>query len=49
MFVFAGLLGIIAWVASVLWLVEGILVLTDKDGRRFAEKMANTQVIEVGD
>ncbi|NNF57073.1 MAG: hypothetical protein HKN04_02425 [Rhodothermaceae bacterium] len=32
--------------ASLLGLVEGILVLVDKDGRRIGDKVGNTQIIE---
>ena len=35
-------------IASLVGLVEAILVLTDKDGRRFGDKFANTQVIDAG-
>jgi uncharacterized RDD family membrane protein YckC len=48
-FAIAGLLGILAYVASLLGLVEGILVLVDKDGRRIGDKMAATQVIETNE
>ncbi|HYE97210.1 MAG TPA: RDD family protein [Rubricoccaceae bacterium] len=36
----------LAMAASLLGLVEAILVLVDKDGRRIGDKMANTQVID---
>lgn len=45
-FFIAGLLYFLAWLASLLGLVEGILVLVDKDGRRIGDKMANTHVVE---
>ncbi|HLA63290.1 MAG TPA: RDD family protein [Rhodothermales bacterium] len=44
----AGLLGIVGWVASLFFLVEGVFVLTDAGGRRFGDKFANTQVIDAG-
>jgi uncharacterized RDD family membrane protein YckC len=34
--------------AGLFGLVEAILVLTDKDGRRFGDKFGNTQVIDAG-
>ena len=40
-FLLTGLAGL----AGLLSLVEAILVITDKDGRRIGDKMANTQVI----
>lgn len=48
-YLFAGLLAIIAWLGSLLGLVEGILVLTDSEGRRIGDKFAGTKVIESGD
>ncbi|HLT48376.1 MAG TPA: RDD family protein [Rubricoccaceae bacterium] len=41
-----GSLAMLAWLGWLLVLVEGILVLTDKEGRRIGDKQANTQVIE---
>ncbi|HSW40394.1 MAG TPA: RDD family protein [Acidobacteriota bacterium] len=53
-FVLGGLAGIpiVGWfvilpIAIVLFLLEIILVLADKDGRRFGDKLADTIVIEV--
>ena len=46
MYFFAGGLGIIAWIGSLLYLVEGILVLTDPEGRRFGDKFAETLVVD---
>lgn len=46
MYLFAGGLGIIAWIGSLLYLVEGILVLTDPEGRRFGDKFAETLVVD---
>lgn len=51
------LIPVIGWIASlllipisgILSLVEGILVLTDKEGRRLGDKMATTRVIEVAE
>jgi uncharacterized RDD family membrane protein YckC len=40
-----GSLAMLAWVGWLLGLVEAVLVLTDKDGRRLGDKQANTQVI----
>lgn len=48
-YLFAGLLAIIAWLGSLLGLVEGILVLTDAEGRRIGDKFADTKVIESED
>ena len=45
MFAIAALLGIIGWFASLLGLVEAILVLTDSEGRRIGDKFAGTKVI----
>ncbi|MCH8031420.1 MAG: RDD family protein [Bacteroidetes bacterium] len=45
MFAIAALLGIIGWIASLLGLVEAILVLTDSEGRRIGDKFAGTKVI----
>jgi uncharacterized RDD family membrane protein YckC len=39
------LLNALAGLAGLLTLVEAVLVLTDKDGRRLGDKQANTQVI----
>jgi uncharacterized RDD family membrane protein YckC len=44
----AGLFGIIGWAASLLTIVEAVLVLTDKEGRRLGDKMADTHVYEAG-
>jgi len=44
-FLFAGLLAIIAWIGSLLGLVEAILVLTDSEGRRIGDKFAGTKVV----
>ncbi len=49
MFFLAGGLAIIAWIGSLLGLVEGILVLTDAEGRRIGDKFAGTKVIESND
>ncbi|MDX1419302.1 MAG: RDD family protein [Rubricoccaceae bacterium] len=49
MFFLAGLFGILAWLGSLLGLVEGILVIVDQDGRRIGDKVANTQVIETAE
>ena len=40
------LLSALAGLTGLLVLVEGVLVITDADGRRFGDKQANTQVIE---
>jgi uncharacterized RDD family membrane protein YckC len=45
----AGLFGIIGWAASLLTIVEAVLVLTDKEGRRLGDKMAETQVFDTGE
>ncbi len=44
-FLFAGLLAILAWIGSLLGLVEAILVLTDSEGRRIGDKFAGTRVV----
>ncbi len=44
----AGLFGIIGWAASLLTIVEAVLVLTDKDGRRLGDKMGETQIVDAG-
>ena len=46
LYLIAGFIAFIAWLASLLGLAEGVLVLVDSEGRRIGDKMADTQVIE---
>jgi uncharacterized RDD family membrane protein YckC len=47
-FVLSGLFWFVSWAAFLLAIAEAVLVLTDKEGRRLGDKMADTYVYEAG-